>query len=387
MTSTLSEDTLLPIIGDAPRTCAHFKSCGGCTSQDLPYALQAEQKEESIRLLFGRTSPLIKAPSPWRYRNKMEYSFGYVKGILTLGLYKKRGEIEDLHECLIAPLWFMEIVEIVRQWGQEHGLKSYYPRRDRGHLRTLTLRETRKGRMAILTISGHPDYTLSSEAQADLLQRLPPLSFFICTQVLKKKEPTQFILQHLAGDAQIEEVFTVVMPSGESQSFSFFLEPLAFLQPNIPQAEKLYAKALELAAIKPHETVLDLYCGMATLSHFASLLAHEVIGIEINPAAIKSAEKNITYNNRCNLRVIEGDATCLPKADIVFVDPPRTGLSADTIAALIALKPSRIIYISCNPLTQHKDMEALGYRTDAIQPVDQFPQTPHIENIVLLCAL
>ena len=155
----------------------------------------------------------------------------------------------------------------------------------------------------------------------------------------------------------------------------------------IDQAEKIYEKALKMANIQPHETVLDLYCGMATLSHFASLLAHEVIGIEINPAAIKSANKNITYNKRLNIRVIEGDATHLPKADVVFVDPPRVGLSSDTISALIALKPSRIIYISCNPITQQKDIAALGYVAHTIQPVDQFPQTPHIENIVLLCAL
>ncbi|MCX6994554.1 MAG: 23S rRNA (uracil(1939)-C(5))-methyltransferase RlmD [Chlamydiae bacterium] len=387
MTLNLFQKNSAKASKEAPLTCAHFNSCGGCTSQELPYSLQATQKEESIRLLFGKTSPLIEAPSPWRYRNKMEYSFGYVKGLLTLGLYKKHGEIEDLYECLIAPLWFMEIVEITRKWGQEYGLKSYYPRRDRGHLRTLTLRETSKGRMAILTISGHPDYAVSSIAIDSLLERMPLLSFFICTQVLKKKEPTQFLLEHLRGDAQIEEIFTVNMPSGNPQSFSFFLEPLAFLQPNIPQAEKIYEKALKMANIQPHETVLDLYCGMATLSHFASLLAHEVIGIEINPAAIKSANKNITYNKRLNIRVIEGDATHLPKADVVFVDPPRVGLSSDTISALIALKPSRIIYISCNPITQQKDIAALGYVAHTIQPVDQFPQTPHIENIVLLCAL
>lgn len=369
--------------------CAHFGSCGGCTSQNIPYAEQAALKEETIRTLFGSTRPLIPAPFPWRYRNKMEYSFGYVKGLLTLGLYKKRGEIEDLKECLISPAWFTDVMEIVRIWGNDYGLKSYYPRRDRGHLRTLTLRETQGGRMAILTVSGHPDYALPSDARTALLKRLPEISFFICTQVLQKKEPTRFVLEHLTGQAVIEEVFTVTLPSGQTQSFSFFLEPLAFLQPNIRQAEKIYAEALKLADLSPHETVLDLYCGMGTLAHFASLLAKEVIGIEINPAAVKSAEANILYNKRTNLTVIEGDARSLPKADVVFVDPPRSGLSDDTIKALLLLRPSRIIYISCNPLTQKRDVDILQehYQITAVQPVDQFPQTPHCENIILLCAL
>lgn len=368
-------------------TCRHFGRCGGCPSHHLSYPEQLIEKEKLINTLFGTSTGIVAAPHPWHYRNKMQFSFGYVKGLLTLGLYKKRGEIEDLEECPISPAWFSDTLATVRDWGRAFGLKSYYPRRDRGHLRTLTLRQTSRGRMAILTVSGHPAYALPPEAISALTEKLSSLSFFICTQVIEKKQPTRFLMNHLAGPTALDETFTVVMPNGQPHTFSFSLEPLAFLQPNIPQAEKLYAKALALAAITPSDTVLDLFCGIGTLSHFASLLAAHVTGIEINPAAIHSARENASRNQRSNLTFIEGDASELPEADIVLVDPPRSGLGPKTIAELLRLKPKRIVYISCNPLTQATDCQnLLGYTIEAVQPFDQFPQTPHIENIILLCA-
>jgi 23S rRNA (uracil1939-C5)-methyltransferase len=369
-------------------TCRHFGSCGGCTLQQLSYPEQLVHKGAAVTALFGPTPCVIAADSPWRYRSKMEFSFGYVKGLLTLGLYKKRGIIEDLEECPISPDWFTEAMAAARAWGRSFNLTSYYPPRDRGHLRTLTLRETAGGRMAILTVSGHPDYTLSQEAKEALKEALPGLSLFICTQVLEKKAPTRFLLEHLAGSSTIEEKLTVMLPDGTSKTFSFFLEPLAFLQPHVRQAEKLYAKALALAAIQPHETVLDLYSGMATLSHFAATQAQQVIAIELNPDAVKSARFNASHNNVKNLTIIEGDASLMPgQADIVIVDPPRSGLGEKTIAALLAMRPQRILYISCNPQTQKTDCESLvGYTIKDVAPVDQFPQTLHIENIVLLCA-
>ena len=371
-------------------SCLHFGSCGGCTLQNLSYQEQVNRKESSLLTLFERPLlPLIQADAPFRYRGKMEFSFGYVKGQLLLGLYKKRGQIEDLTECSLCPPWFMEIVKKTKEWGASFSLTSYYPPRDRGHLRTLTLRETAKGRMAILTVSGNPAYTLSPEAKEALVSALPGCSLFVCTQIIQKKSPTRFELEKLAGDEKIEEQLTLTL-KGEKVSFSFFLSPLSFLQPNPRQAEKLYEKALEIAEIEPHETVLDLYSGIGTLSHFASLLAKQVIGVELNPEAVDCAKFNKDFNKRENLTFLQGDVgeVALPfDPSLIILDPPRSGLTPKAIQEIIRLKPPRLLFISCNPLTQKRDcllFEEAGYKIQKLQPVDLFPQTDHVENIILL---
>lgn len=374
-------------------SCTHFGSCGGCTLQNLSYEEQIERKSAFIETLFPHPfKPLIGCEKPFGYRGKMEFSFGYVKGELLLGLYKQRGQIEDLHECPLSPAWFMEVVQLTREWGKSHSFTSYYPPRDRGHLRTLTLRDTKKGRMAILTVSGNPDYALPREALDLWVSLLPGYTLFLCTQVIKKKTPTQFLLEKLAGDDLLEEKLSVTLPSGETASFSFFLSPLSFLQPNPRQAERLYEKALALAAIEPHEVVLDLYCGIGTLTHFASLLARQVIGVEINPEAIECAKRNAELNHRDNLLFFQGDIGDreLPYSpSLIILDPPRSGLTARALQEVLRLKPARLLYISCNPVTQKRDCDELekeGFSIQSIQPVDLFPQTDHVENIVLLCA-
>lgn len=320
----------------------------------------------------------------------MEFSFGYVKGILTLGLFKKRGLIEDLEECHLCPSWFMDVAQLTREWGRDFSLTSYYPPRDRGHLRTLTLRETAKGRMAILTVSGNPSFSLSEEAKQSWVQRLPGLALFICTQVIQKKQPTRFVLEKLAGSDHLEEKLSVIMPHKETATFSFWLSPLSFLQPNPRQAEKLYSAALSLAAIEPHETVLDLYSGIGTLTHFASLLAAHVMGVEINPEAVECAKLNAHLNERSNITFLAGDIGDTPLSispSLIILDPPRSGMTTKALQEIIRLNPSRILFISCNPLTQKRDCEFLqehGFKIDVMQPVDLFPQTDHVENIILL---
>lgn len=396
-----------------PPLCIHFAVCGGCRFQHISYENQLAFKESTVKKLFDFTAeaseffPIVSADSPWTYRNKMEFSFSQNKaGEKFLGLMMAKGRVVDLQECHLVNKWFMRALEIVREWWKKTTLQAYNPYKDTGALRSLTVREglSSGDRFIILTVSGNPDYaihkndiqTLVSALKNDLTPSNDQSSLGISLRIHQaiKGKPTEFFDMQLAGPDFIREQLTI-----GSTKLDFQISPIAFFQPNPRQAEKLFLRAIEMANIHKEAVVYDLFCGTGTLGICVAERAKQVVGIEIIPEAIYDARANAAANGLENMTFLAGDVYTLleeiirtsrfPPPDVVFVDPPRAGLGDKTISTLLHILPPVIVYISCNPKSQADDVKALlkNYSVVAVQPVDQFPQTPHIENIVLLYRL
>jgi 23S rRNA (uracil-5-)-methyltransferase RumA len=374
--------------------CSHRPGCGGCTQQPLPYGDQLLQKQAEIEKIFSPFPVLSILPCahPWHYRNKMEFSFSQNKAgdrFLGLILRRSRGKVFNLQECLIAPPWFSEALGRVRTWWEESGLLAFHFRKGEGSLRTLTLREGRRtgDRLAMLTVSGDPRFALKRAHLESFVAALndPKMSVFLRIQQATAGRPTQFFEMHLSGPVHIHEKLFI-----QGKTLTFKISPTSFFQPNTEQAEQLYNLAFKIAGISSCKTIYDLYCGTATLGMIFAPLAEKIYAIELNPHAVFDARMNAELNQITNIEIECGDvgkvlAEKQASADLVLVDPPRAGLDARAIAALLKLAPQKIVYISCNPATQAENIRQLsGYRLIKLQPVDQFPHTPHIENIALL---
>jgi 23S rRNA (uracil1939-C5)-methyltransferase len=396
--------------------CVHFEKCGGCLWQHVPYTLQAEQKQNWIHDLFrpfvqesASFYPMVLCESPWEYRNKMELSFSSDKTgnrYLGLILHQSRGHVFQMEECHLMNHWIVDAVEAVSGWWSKSELRAYHLGSNQGALRTLTLREGQRSgdRMVMLTVSGNPDYALTATQIRDFVtilrdnitptQEESQLSIFIRIQQIAKGKPTQFFEMHLFGPSTIRETLIIEM-RGMPHSFTFKISPTAFFQPNSRQAEKLYAKAIALAQLSSDAIVFDLYCGTGTLGICAAKYAKKVVGIELCLEAALDAKENAQLNGIENLTIRTGDvgkvlSTVLEEEgnpDVVFVDPPRAGLDSAALRDVLKANANRIVYISCNPKTQAENVQVLvcgGYCVETVQPVDQFPQTIHTENIVVL---
>ncbi len=381
--------------------CSHVPLCGGCSRQQIPYLQQLEEKQAFITSLFApyiqagtRLHPIFPSPSPWEYRNKMEFSFSQNKAgdhFLGLMLAKGRGRVLDLQECHLVQSWFLDVLKAVRQWWKQSGLAAYHFYKDTGTLRTLTLREGKRtgDKMVMLTVSGNPAFALSESQLKSFVAALPPAenqSIFIRVHQIAKGSPTQFYELQVQGPDHITESLTI-----QGRPLLFKISPTSFFQPNTAQAELLYSRALDMLSPSSEALVYDLYCGTGTLGMAIALKAKQVIGIELNPHAVFDAESNRELNQIANFTILCGDVgTLLAKenqADAVVIDPPRSGLDPLALQHVIRLDAKKILYISCNPTTQAQNIKVLteaGYRLLELQPVDQFPHTPHIENIALL---
>ena len=398
--------------------CRHFGHCGGCRWQHVPYEDQLKQKETWLRhylepFLQSATTwyPIIPCLPPWQYRNKMELTFSSDKAdhhYLGLILYGTRGHVFQMQECHLIHEWAVEAVKAVSQWWSDSGLDAYHAASDRGSLRTLTLREGQRtgDRMVMLTVSGNPAYALSrkqmDQFMATVRQAVEPslpeqkLSIFLRIQQIAKGQRTQFYEMLLYGPDHIREVLHIETAPNEPYSLNFCISPTAFFQPNTYQAEQLYSRAIQLTQAPAGGVVYDLYCGTGTLGICMARQAKKVIGIELSPESALDARENAKRNHLSHVSIQTGDVGhILPqllqdpqlRPDIVMVDPPRAGLDSRALQNLFTLKAPLLTYISCNPLSQAANLACLireGYRIRAVQPIDQFPQTAHVENIVVL---
>lgn len=378
--------------------CPHFGECGGCRFQNIPYEEQLKQKYLFLSQLYQReVEPFIACADPWHYRNKMEFSFSQSKAKERfLGLMRKgaRGKVVSLDVCFLANLWMSEVLRAVKMWWADSGLEAYHPFKNQGSLRTLILREGvyTNEKMAVLTISGNPADAIGEEQAKTFVEHLlsvsPFESIILRRQVIAKKQPTQMVEQVLHGKDHIHER----LHDADGRGLLFKIRAASFFQPNTRQAEKLYRKVIEMADINQKETLFDLYCGTGSLGLFASSRAERVFGVEIVPEAIQDAQDNICLNQVGNMEVVKGDVqdilkTIATSPDSIIIDPPRAGLSPQAIQHLKKLMASKILYVSCNPATQAancKELMEAGYELTRIQPVDQFPHTPHIEVIAQL---
>lgn len=374
--------------------CRHFAECGGCSWQHMGIEDQLAEKQATIEHLFGaEVRPIVTSQEPFGYRTKMEFSFSENKAgdrFLGLNQVMGRGKVVALQECHLCPSWFMEVLGIVKDWWSKFGLHAYHEPTDRGALRTLTLREGKGSgdRVTILTVSGNPDYSLTQEQLNDLSAKLEG-TVVLRIQQAQKGKPTQFYEMTLKGPSMFRERLNV---RGTEREFE--VSPTAFLQPNGCTVSRLYGEALDLAGLESGMTVLDLYCGIGVIGIFAAPYVKKVIGVEISADAAYDARENAKKFSLEHVEILTGDVQKILASwdrddviDVAFVDPPRAGLGPKGLKGLACFSPKRIVYVACNPFTQATDVEQLkqwGYQVGQIQPIDQFPQTAHIENIVIL---
>lgn len=396
----------------APR-CAHFGLCGGCRWQQMSYDDQLKYKEASVRNIFASmmTQDTIIKPiigsSPWHFRNKMDFTFSSDLNrnkYLGLIMDSTKGKVVNVTECFLMNSWFLNALTAVRHWWEGSNLEAYRPLRNTGSLRMLTLREgvKTKDRMVVLTISGHPDFALGSQHLESFVAAIRSaieisegkLSIYLRIQQIEKGLPSNFYEMLLYGARMIEDQFEIRLKDSESTFFKFSYSPSVFFQPNATQAEKVISCAIEYAEINKNNVVYDLFCGTGAFGICASRMAKQVIGIEISPEAADDARKNAFANDCQNVKVISGAVRhvlnmqdeALPFPDVVFVDPPRQ-FDQLALRQLLDLNPPIILYLASDPQTQIEPLKEFlngGYNIHLIQPFDQFPHTPHVQNLVLL---
>ena len=375
-----------------PNTCVNYeKKCGGCPLLALPYREQLAKKQARLQELLGGFAP-VKAvqgmAEPLHYRNKAIASFATQRGKLVCGLYAEgTHRVLPGADCLLQEEILNKTLAAVLDAARACRWTAYDEDRGTGLLRHTVLRSSCSGKVLVTLVTPGPDLPGSKNFCTALRKKAPWVVSIVqninptrSSAVLGSREKTLygpgFVLDTLCGT-------------------QFAISSRSFYQVNRTQTEVLYKKALELAKLTGRETVIDAYCGIGTIGLCAAPLAKQVIGVERNPAAVKDAAANARRNKIANARFVCADATEWMAAaageglhpDVVFLDPPRAGSTPECIAAVNKMKPRRVVYVSCDPETLARDVAAftrLGWRAAKFCPVDLFPQTKHVETVVLL---
>lgn len=375
--------------------CPHFMECGGCCWQHMDLDAQRALKQTKIEALFGQKTSPIRAPKcSRRYRNKMEFSFTAGKWEQTIGLMPFRGGpvAVDIRDCHITDKWMAKALKATRAWWRETGHRAFHMSRGEGALRTLTLRAQRTGhKMAILTVSGDPRFGLKRgeiEAFVNQMEKTTkdPLALYLQIQQAVKGQPTQFFTMHLSGPSEIEEE---VMVPGRDEPLRAVIGPSTFFQPNTAGAELIIESVGEALEKAKPGLLIDLYCGSGLLGMSQAHRFEKVLGIELIPEAVLDGELALKRSGIENMEFLHGSSADVLKrekkrAEALIIDPPRCGC-LDAIEEIVALEAAHLVYVSCNPKTQAVDVDRLkaaGYQIESISPIDQFPHTYHVENVV-----
>lgn len=391
--------------------CEHFTICGGCRWQHLPYEIQLRCKQKQVEDALRRIakveipeiSPIIGSESIWAYRNKMEYTFSN-KRWLTYEQLKSGEEfphrdgagfhipgafdkVLDIKACHLQDDLGNQLRLFIKRFGIEHGYSFYDLRNNCGLLRTLMIRIATTGETMALMAFGQDEPEKILALLDSVRIHFPQITslLYCINQKLNDSLTDQEILLH-SGKAFIEE---------EMEGLRFRIGPKSFYQTNSRQAYRLYKVAREFANLTGQELVYDLYTGTGTIANFVSGMSRKVIGIEYVPEAIEDAKINSEVNNISNTQFFAGDMKDILTAefiaehgrpDVMIIDPPRAGMHEDVIKVILEAEPQVIVYVSCNPATQARDIALLDnkYKVDAVQPVDMFPHTQHVENVVRL---
>lgn len=386
---------LAPSPHQAEPFCPHFADCGGCSHQDLDYAQQLHWKHLQVQETLARLGnlgdeaaakvhPVIPSPETRHFRNKMEFAFGGASGEhLSLGL-RPRGSADallDITTCFLQSPQSAEIVNATRAFCRTTGYPAYDPARDLGLWRHLVVREAKTTGQTMVHCITAP-WRQAADAVRDLADHLhaafPGLTTFVHSTRKTRLAVAQGEVQRFAtGPGHIEE---------NLGPFTFRISADAFFQTNTPAAHLLYTAALDLGRLEPGWTVWDLYCGSGGLTLYAAKRCHKALGFESDPRTVDDAQSNAADNGvpNCEFHAVDvlhalSQAPYPP--DAVILDPPRSGLHPDGLKELLRLAPKRIIYVSCNPATLARDLATLKerYALFAVQPVDLFPHSPHIE--------
>lgn len=389
--------------------CDHFGICGGCKWQHIPYEKQLELKWQQVFDQFTRISkvnfptilPVFASENKQYYRNKLEYSFStdrwYTREQIESGEeFKKNAfgfhapgrfdKVIEIQHCYLQGSISNEIRNFLRTYVNEKGFEYYNHREHVGFMRSMMLRSSATGFMVVIQFAQERVEEIH-ELLAVLKQKFPQITSlnYIINQ---KKNDTFFDLEvhTFSGNNFIYE---------EMEGLKFKVNVKSFYQTNSDQAYNLYKITREYASIKPTDVVYDLYTGTGTIANFVARQAQKVVGIEYVPDAVEDAKSNSIENKIDNTTFFAGDMRKIlvadffeihGKPDVIITDPPRAGMDEPVIEAILKAAPKTIVYVSCNPATQARDLALLDhqYKVTAVQPVDMFPHTHHIENVVKL---
>ena len=390
--------------------CAHFGLCGGCKWQHISYEAQLNGKQDEVIQHLKRIGgvspehiyPIIGCEDPYYYRNKMEFSFSDSKWLTpeeiasqenfnrnALGFHKPQmwDKVIDLSACHLQSDPSNAIRSFCKEEAERQNLRFFNLRQQRGDLRTLMIRNTQRNQLMVLVqFCEASDKAIQNYLDA-IIQQFPEIHSLLYT-INTKANDTLYDQEIFCfhGAPYLEE---------EMEGLRFAIDAKSFYQTNSKQAHRLYQVVREFAQIKSKDIVYDLYTGTGTIAQFVAKGAKKVIGIESVPEAILKAEENALINGIHNVHFEVGDMRTLfnpdfiarhSKADVVITDPPRDGMHSDVVEQLLELNAPRIVYVSCNSATQARDLQRLStkYTTLKSQAVDMFPQTQHVENVVLL---
>ncbi|HVZ56987.1 MAG TPA: 23S rRNA (uracil(1939)-C(5))-methyltransferase RlmD [Chitinophagaceae bacterium] len=393
--------------------CPHFGVCGGCQWQMLPYDRQLAYKQRQVTELLRRIGkvalpeplPILGArPDQTRYyRNKIEYTFGTrryltreqladpavsaegpVAGFHAKGFFDK---LVDIDTCYLQAEPGNAIRRAIRQFGIEQGYSFYDIRQHRGLLRTLQIRLCTTGELMVNLVLGEEDAPRTERLLAHLARTFPQITTLLYT-INTKFNDSLHDLEPVAwtGPGYVIE---------QLEDYRFKIGPLSFFQTNTRQAEQLYRVTRDFAGLSGRETVYDLYCGTGSIGIFLSGGAARVIGVEVVAAAVEDARENARLNGLTHTAFFPGDVAevCTEaffaeqgRPDVIITDPPRAGMSEKLVRQILAMEAPVVVYVSCNPATQARDLAWLDekYEVTHIRPVDMFPHTHHIENVVRL---
>ncbi len=391
--------------------CQHFGVCGGCQWQMLPYEKQLEYKQQQVtdnlqrigHLELPPIMPIIGADQTTRYRNKMEYTFANKRFLLAEELHNPEITSEQNVAGFHARGYFDKVVPIfechlqeeptnairlaVWDYGKQNGLSHYDIRNHTGYLRNLLIRIATTGEIMVNLVVGYEDEEIINNLLEHVSQQFPEITTLLYT-VNTKWNDSIFDLEPrvYTGKGYITE---------NLEHFSFKISPKSFFQTNTRQGEKLYRITRDFAELTGNEIVYDLYCGTGSIGIFVSQKAKKIVGVEVIDDAVKDARENALLNNLTNTAFFTGDVTGIcddaffaehGKPDVIITDPPRAGMHEKLVKKLLEIAAPLVVYVSCNPATQARDLAILGEKYDVIkiQPVDMFPHTLHIENVVQL---
>lgn len=398
--------------------CAHFGTCGGCQWQMLPYEQQLSYKQQQVadnmqrigKLAGVEVLPIVGCKATIHYRNKLEYTFSNrkfipdeafkaikasggdpnavmmqdVAGFHAKGVFDKVVEIDT---CYLQPEPSNAIRKAIAAFAQENSMPFYDIRLHQGWLRNMMVRITSTGEVMVNIVFGYDDEPMRTTLLNQLLQQFPQITTLLYT-INRKLNDSLYDLDPVTwyGNGYITE---------KLGDYLFKISPKSFFQTNSQQAEQLYRITKEFAGLDGSQTVYDLYCGTGSIGIFVSNGAKKVIGVEAVEDAITDAKENAALNNIRHASFFCGDVIKVcndaffeqhGRPDVVITDPPRAGMHEKLVQKLLQMEAPRIVYVSCNPATQARDLLLLGekYSVEKIQPVDMFPHTHHIENVVQL---
>lgn len=375
--------------------CPYYPRCGGCQTRHMTYdeelSMKRSRVEECIRRIGGIPVTVEKihgAKEPNRYRNKVQFPVGGDKDGVKIGFYRERShDVIDVGDCLLQPEESSAIRDAVKKWMLEYSVSAYDESQHKGLMRHVYLRFNAKGESLCVLVANGKKLPFEDELVTMLLEAEPKLVGIV---LAVNREDTNVVLgksfRTLWGKDELED---------ELCGFEFRLSPQSFYQVNRVQTEVLYGRAVDFAGLSGGETVVDLYCGIGTITLAMARTAGKVIGAEIVPSAIENALENATRNGVENVEFILGDAGEAArelekrgiKPDVVCVDPPRKGLSPDVIESIVRMAPEKVVYVSCDPSTLARDLKIFvegGYGLREVEACDMFPRTKHVESVALL---